>query len=345
MDDVTMKAFEFTKEQGKNLRKGKDLLNTELAQEWHEENSEAIEAIKSILDDVKFQEGNDLTGSQLDQIFYEMRKIVSNRILSRSLYEDNGLSTFNFALRNLLYSSDPFIERISQFLKLRRAGIMTVSHFLCASNPYEYPIVTSQTIEVLDLDANQNNMAYRQALVENKISSPDIYYDDTLDYLTNVVIYREVKNLLGIELYTDINNILWLARDQVLGAESIPISSVSLEKDLRDYIANNPSVVEKGLRLIKKEYPTPIGSIDILCQGKRNKYVAIETKKGSESDKVVGQILRYIGSLEDEGKSARGIIILNEPDERVDYALKPIGDLVKVMYYKVSFEIRESYEA
>lgn len=344
MDEIMEQTFDFTTEQKANLHKWKDLLRTEPAQVWHVENMEAIESIQSILKEAGFEGGNDLTEDQLSRIFHEMRILVNNRTLARNLYEDNGLSTFNFALRKLLFASEPLVERINQFLKLRRVGLVTVSHFPCALSPREHPLVTYQTREVLELDANQEDIAYRQALRENNISSPENYYDNTIDYLACVIIYREVKNLLGIELYTDINNILWLARREVGGEEKPFITSVSLEKDLRDHIANNPSIVEEGLKFVKKEYPTPAGNIDVLCQGKKGKYVAIEVKKGGDSDKVVGQILRYIGGLQSQGKSARGIIILNEPDERINYALMPISDLVKVKYYKVSFEVSDTFE-
>jgi RecB family endonuclease NucS len=123
------------------------------------------------------------------------------------------------------------------------------------------------------------------------------------------------------------------------------ITSVSLEKDLRDYLAQNPSLIESGLSLVGKEYPiSGAGKSDLLCQDKRGNYVIIETKRDRESDKVVGQILRYIGGLRKEGKRVRGIIIVNEPDEKLDFAIEAVKDLIKLKYYRVSFEITDSYE-
>lgn len=50
----------------------------------------------------------------------------------------------------------------------------------------------------------------------------------------------------------------------------------------------------------------------------------IELEKGKKIDEVVGQILRYLGLVERNLNSkARGIIIGNEPDEKIDYALAP----------------------
>jgi hypothetical protein len=39
----------------------------------------------------------------------------------------------------------------------------------------------------------------------------------------------------------------------------------------------------------------------------------------------------------------RGIIIVNEPDEKLSYAALPIEDLVKVKYYKVNFQISDKH--
>jgi RecB family endonuclease NucS len=74
-------------------------------------------------------------------------------------------------------------------------------------------------------------------------------------------------------------------------------------------------------------------------------FVVIETKKGKESDKVVGQIQRYMGwinrNLAKNGKSVRGIIIVNEFDEWLDYAVS-VNDNVQLKYYEVKFVVRDA---
>ncbi len=71
---------------------------------------------------------------------------------------------------------------------------------------------------------------------------------------------------------------------------------MSLEKDLIDYLASDPSQIEKGLELKEKEYDTKsAGRIDLLCTDKNRDFVVVETKKGKESDKVVGSIQQYMG--------------------------------------------------
>ena len=58
---------------------------------------------------------------------------------------------------------------------------------------------------------------------------------------------------------------------------------------------------------------------------------------------MVGQILRYIGGLKKDGKKVRGVVIVNEPDEKLDFAIEAVKDFIKLKYYKVRFEITNSY--
>jgi RecB family endonuclease NucS len=121
---------------------------------------------------------------------------------------------------------------------------------------------------------------------------------------------------------------------------------VSLEKDLINYLASDPSQIEKGLELKEKEYDTKtVGHIDLLCTDKNRDFVVIETKKGKESDKVVGQIQRYMGwiirNLAKNGENVRGIIIVNEFNEWLDYAVS-VNDNIPLKYYEVEFVVRDA---
>jgi len=337
-------AFSFTPEQKDNLKKWKVFLDSEQAQRWAIEEKKAIDSIHNILGQAGFEEGNDLTSGELDSIFHHMRELINNRSLARNLYEDNGLTNFNFRLRRLLFNNGPLADRINQFLELKRVGLLTVSHFLCAFTPTEYPEIGWRTFDVLELDSTQLDEADGQAMREHNIASPQDYRGDTIEYLRDMIIFREIKYLLHIEEYYRINDLLWLARQEAEGEMKPVVTSVSLERDLRDRLAENPNLVERDLTLIRKEYPiSGAGTADLVCKDRKSNYVVIETKKGRECDKVVGQILRYIGGLKKEGKKTRGIIIVNEPDEKLDFAIEAVKDFIKLKYYKVRFEITDGY--
>jgi len=342
-------VFTFNGEQKANLDDWKQFLQDERLHAWGIKENEAVKSFHDILHQADFEGGHDLSIEQFDIIFQSLRTLISNRTLTRNLCNINGLANINSKLRELLFGKNPLAERIDQFLELNRVRTMTVSQFLCAFNPEQYPEIGARTIDILNLDSEQSEIAFRQALKEFNITSPEDYFNYTLEYLTNMIVFREIKNLLKIDLYTEVNDMLWLAvlstQQEDQGIIQYP-TSVGLEKDLRDHLAANPGIILKGLSTVKKEYHMgDAGTADILCQDAKGNYFVIETKKGRESDKVVGQTLRYIAALARDGKKSKGIIIVNEPDKRLNLAIEPVSDLIKIKYYKVKFELSDHYES
>lgn len=116
---------------------------------------------------------------------------------------------------------------------------------------------------------------------------------------------------------------------------------VGSERQLREHIAHNPTEIEQGLKLIREEYPTEVGRIDVLCKDKNENLVVIELKKGHSGDAVVGQTLRYMGWLvQNENKNVRGIIVLGKHDSYVKHAVIPVPN-IKIKYYKVHYEFTD----
>jgi len=70
--------------------------------------------------------------------------------------------------------------------------------------------------------------------------------------------------------------------------------------------------------------------------------VVIELKRGKTSDATVGQVLRYIGwvaeNLAEPTQQVRGIIISQEVDDALKYAIKGLKN-VNVLTYKVDFKL------
>lgn len=103
------------------------------------------------------------------------------------------------------------------------------------------------------------------------------------------------------------------------------------EKILEEFLEKNLTTLEKGLSLVGRQYPTATGPIDLLCKDKNNDFVVIELKKGRTSDKVVGQILRYIAFIEEtklqrDDQKVRGIIVGREIDKSLEMSLKAIKE-------------------
>ena len=83
-----------------------------------------------------------------------------------------------------------------------------------------------------------------------------------------------------------------------------------VEAHLQELLAASPHAIEAGLTLVRREYPTAIGPIDLVCAATRTgQVVAIEVKRRGEIDGVE-QLARYIERLQLDsslGDGARGV--------------------------------------
>ncbi len=333
--------FELNEEQIDNLKAKKVLLNNSDAQEWAREFDSAHLEFINVLTENNFEQGTDLTEAEIDQLFKTMRKMAHNRSLTLARIKQNGLDEFNKALRFLLYGNDQIAKRVDSFMGLKKVGDFTTSHFLYAFDPEKF-CLNSLVRDRIDISADQVQTAMENAMEEYALN-PDNYYDLTINFFTDYLILEEIKNKIGLRNYMEVNFVLYLlSYEEDEDEVGLPFGSISLEKDLENYIAANPQIIEPGLTLVKQQYRTSVGIIDILFKDRQDKYLVVETKRGSESDKVIGQISRYIGYLEHaENKSTRGLIIVSDADDRLTYGLYALRGKVKLKYYKVSFSITD----
>lgn len=81
-----------------------------------------------------------------------------------------------------------------------------------------------------------------------------------------------------------------------------------VEAHLQELLAANPWVLERGLVLIRREYPTDIGPVDLLCSDVDKRTVAVEIKRKGDIDGVE-QLARYLERLDNDPRLApvRGI--------------------------------------
>jgi RecB family endonuclease NucS len=87
------------------------------------------------------------------------------------------------------------------------------------------------------------------------------------------------------------------------------LSKDGVEANLQALLAENPGVLEEGLALLRREYPTDIGPIDLLCRDADGQVVAVEVKRRGEVDGVE-QLTRYLERLNRDPTLApvRGIL-------------------------------------
>ena len=93
-----------------------------------------------------------------------------------------------------------------------------------------------------------------------------------------------------------------------------------VEAHLQELLAAAPHAIETGLTLVRREYPTAIGPIDLVCRDTTGQVVAIEVKRRGEIDGVE-QLARYIERLHLDSSlgAVRGVLVAQvvKPQARV----------------------------
>lgn len=180
--------------------------------------------------------------------------------------------------------------------------------------------------------------------------------------------YQRVNALLeGIasELGTDfwtLDALLWgvlMDDDELL----LPDASKSvgrpqrfgLERHLQEFLRDNWDQTELGKEWILYseqgdpeagyEYPCNVGRIDLLARHRTRKdWLVIELKRDQTGDATLGQVLRYMGWVGTEmaqpGEAVKGLIIAQDVDSRLTYALKAVRN-VTLQTYEVEFHLHQ----
>ncbi|CAN5196382.1 endonuclease NucS [soil metagenome] len=93
-----------------------------------------------------------------------------------------------------------------------------------------------------------------------------------------------------------------------------------VEKHLQELLAEHPSTLGVGLALVRREYPTAIGPVDLMCRDGSGASVAVEIKRRGDIDGVE-QLSRYLDLLNRDPllSPVRGIFAAQEirPQARV----------------------------
>ena len=69
-----------------------------------------------------------------------------------------------------------------------------------------------------------------------------------------------------------------------------------VEKHLQELLAEHPGTLSPGLTLVRREFPTAIGPVDLMCRDAAGASVAVEIKRRGEIDGVE-QLTRYLELL------------------------------------------------
>jgi hypothetical protein len=91
--------------------------------------------------------------------------------------------------------------------------------------------------------------------------------------------------------------------------EAAPLEKDGVERDLQAALAALPETLEAGLRLDRREWPTDLGPVDLMCRDADDGWVAVEIKR-IVTIYAVEQLTRYLERIRlDPAKEAcRGIL-------------------------------------
>ncbi len=173
---------------------------------------------------------------------------------------------------------------------------------------------------------------------------------------------------LQVSLWT-LDTLWWLLADdtgdgdgtgeiQPSGVERARTLGFSLERHLHEFLRDNwddtdlgkewDLYSEPGDEEAGYEYPCGVGQIDLLAKHRSEpRWLVLELKRGQTSDSTVGQIMRYIGWVENhvatEEEDVEGIIIARQADKKLRYALATLPS-VSLQLYEVDFRLHPAHD-
>ena len=91
--------------------------------------------------------------------------------------------------------------------------------------------------------------------------------------------------------------------------ESVALQKDGVERDLQEELAAAPHALGEELVLVKREWPTEVGPVDLMCKDANGEWVAVEIKRVATIE-AVEQLTRYLGFIrQDPAKaSCRGTL-------------------------------------
>ncbi len=96
--------------------------------------------------------------------------------------------------------------------------------------------------------------------------------------------------------------------DHQLDAQAA-LEKEGLEEELQELLADAPQWCGEGLRLVRREWPTDIGPVDLMCRDAADEWIAVEVKRIATID-AVEQLARYLERIRVDPAlgSCRGVL-------------------------------------
>lgn len=154
----------------------------------------------------------------------------------------------------------------------------------------------------------------------------------------------------GVELADDSED-AFIAEEVAADDDALEGVQLSLERDLEQALLRRLEQLEPGLSLFERSGSRGqqldtgvVGRLDLLAEDESGRLVVIELKAGTADDRVVGQILRYMGWVQQavaDGAPVRGIIVASDFTDRARFAAAAVPT-VALKRYAIEFAFEDA---
>ena len=188
---------------------------------------------------------------------------------------------------------------------------------------------------------------FNRAILRSAMSEALQNSTGSIGTVSDVTVYRDEIERLLEDVPTPVRPMLISSDPDI----EDPVA-FAMEKHLEAFLVANWnqtalnkdfSIYEEDGEAAGQQYATDAGPIDILAISKdKRRLLVVELKRGRASDVVMGQVLRYMGFVQEqiaeEGQTVEGLIIALDDDPKLRWALIAVP-AISFYRYQISFKL------
>src|SRR5581483_5420548 len=129
----------------------------------------------------------------------------------------------------------------------------------------------------------------------NWMTAPTVVEDDGDRLVVRKLKTEDVLDIRLVEVLSDVVHDM---------GESAALQKDGVERDLQEALAASPAALGEELVLVKREWPTEVGPVDLMCKDAAGEWVAVEIKRIGTIE-AVEQLTRYLGFIRADPAKAR----------------------------------------
>jgi RecB family endonuclease NucS len=150
--------------------------------------------------------------------------------------------------------------------------------------------------------------------------TPPTAIEEVGDPLSQIIVRKHAgttEDRVAIELHEILSDV---THEMGSPEADVPLSKDGVEAHLQEALAAAPEWCGEGFRLVRREWPTDIGPVDLMCRDADDEWVAVEIKRVAGID-AVEQLARYLERIrrDPEFDGCRGVLAAQvvKPQARV----------------------------